>query len=221
MSHEIRTPMNGVLGMAELLSKTDLTPKQRTFADIILKSGNALLTIINDILDFSKIDAQQIKLDPAPFKLSETVEDVATLVSGRVAEKDLELIVRVQPDLPAILVGDVGRIRQVLTNLIGNAVKFTEVGHVLVDVSGRVEDGTARLRISVEDTGIGIPGGQARRDLRKVQPGRQLLDPPARGHGTGACHRAPARRIHGRGDDRQQRLRQGIDLCVHARSTDR
>jgi signal transduction histidine kinase/CheY-like chemotaxis protein len=157
MSHEIRTPMNGVLGMAELLVRTELDAKQRTFADVILKSGNALLTIINDILDFSKIDANQIELDPAPFTLTETVEDVAALVSGRVAEKDLELIVRVQPDLPSMLVGDVGRLRQVLTNLIGNAVKFTEIGHVHVDVSGEVVGDKARLHFRIEDTGIGIP----------------------------------------------------------------
>ncbi|OWK19414.1 hypothetical protein AJ88_46040 [Mesorhizobium amorphae CCBAU 01583] len=94
MSHEIRTPMNGVLGMAELLAKTELTSRQKTFTDVIVKSGNALLTIINDILDFSKINAGQLTLDPAPFRLSEAVEDVATLVSARVAEKNLELIVR-------------------------------------------------------------------------------------------------------------------------------
>jgi signal transduction histidine kinase/CheY-like chemotaxis protein len=157
MSHEIRTPMNGVLGMAELLTRTELDMRQRMFADVILKSGNALLTIINDILDFSKIDAGQMELHPAPFRLAETVEDVATLVSSRVAEKDLELIVRVDPDLPAFVVGDVGRIRQVLTNLLGNAVKFTERGHVLVDVSGKVDNEVAMLRFEVEDTGIGIP----------------------------------------------------------------
>ena len=157
MSHEIRTPMNGVLGMAELLARTELNARQRTFTDVIVKSGNALLTIINDILDFSKIDAEQIELDPAPFNLSESVEDVATLVSSRVTEKDLELIVRVQPNLPKALVGDVGRLRQVLTNLVGNAVKFTETGHVLVDVSGKVEGSTASLTFTVEDTGIGIP----------------------------------------------------------------
>src|SRR5690606_33813711 len=103
--------MNGVLGMAELLVRTSLDSRQKTFADVILKSGNALLTIINDILDFSKIDAGQLSLDPAPFRLAEAIEDVATLVSTRVAEKDLELIVRVAPELPACVVGDVGRIR--------------------------------------------------------------------------------------------------------------
>ena len=158
MSHEIRTPMNGVLGMAELMAKTELDSKQRTFIDIISKSGNALLTIINDILDFSKIDAGQLVLDPAPFDLTEAIEDVATLVSTRAKEKDLELIVRVEPSLHSIYVGDVGRIRQIVTNLMGNAVKFTESGHVLVEVTGSdLGDGRNRLKLAVTDTGIGIP----------------------------------------------------------------
>ena len=157
MSHEIRTPMNGVLGMAELLAKTELTPRQKTFTDVIVKSGNALLTIINDILDFSKINAGQLTLDPGPFRLVEAVEDVATLVSARIAEKNLEPIVRVDPHLPAFVVGDAGRFRQIITNLLGNAVKFTEKGHVLVDISGEVVDDILHMKVKVEDTGIGIP----------------------------------------------------------------
>ena len=161
MSHEIRTPMNGVMGMAELLATTELNSKQRMFTDVIVKSGAALLTIINDILDFSKIDAGQMELDPVPFQLAEAIEDVATLVSSKVAEKDLELIVRIDPALPEFLVGDVGRIRQIITNLMGNAVKFTEEGHVYVNVEGDVaeggENGIAKLRVAIEDTGIGIP----------------------------------------------------------------
>ncbi|MEO0636563.1 MAG: response regulator [Pseudomonadota bacterium] len=160
MSHEIRTPMNGVLGMAELLSKTELDTKQSTFTDIILKSGNALLTIINDILDFSKIDAGQLRLENAPFNMASCVEDVATLVSNRVLEKDLELLVKIDPKLPTEIVGDQGRMRQVLTNIIGNAVKFTEEGHVLVLVEAVPNDETVDMRVAVEDTGVGIPEHQ-------------------------------------------------------------
>ena len=162
MSHEIRTPMNGVLGMAELLTRTELDTRQRTFTDVILKSGNALLEIINDILDFSKIDAGQLTLSPKPFNLVDTTEAVATLMSSRVVEKDIELVVRIAPGLPDKLIGDPGRIRQILTNLVGNAVKFTEHGHVMVDINWRKVDpvnDADRLAISiaVQDTGIGIP----------------------------------------------------------------
>ena len=183
MSHEIRTPMNGVMGMAELLVKTELDAKQKTFADIIVKSGASLLTIINDILDFSKIDAGQMELDPAPFALSEAIEDVATLVSSKVAEKDLELVVRIDPQLPAMFVGDVGRIRQIVTNLMGNAVKFTEEGHVFIDVNGIVEDGMAKLKIAIQDTGIGIPEEKAARVFDKFS---QVDESATRKHeGTG------------------------------------
>lgn len=160
MSHEIRTPMNGVMGMAELLARTDLDTKQKTFTDIIVKSGAALLTIINDILDFSKIDAGQMELDPAPFRLHEAIEDVATLVSSRVVEKDLELAVRIDPDLSEMFVGDVGRLRQIVTNLLGNAVKFTDHGHVFVNVTGEAQDSdepASKLLFRITDTGIGIP----------------------------------------------------------------
>jgi nitrogen-specific signal transduction histidine kinase/CheY-like chemotaxis protein len=161
MSHEIRTPMNGVMGMAKLLARSELNDKQRTFADIIVKSGNALLTIINDVLDFSKIEAGEVTLDPEPFNLYEAVEDVAALVSAKAEEKGLEIIARIQPDLPEMVVGDAGRVRQVLTNLVGNGVKFTDEGHVLIDVSGAVSSlnsGQAvNLVIKVIDTGIGIP----------------------------------------------------------------
>jgi PAS domain S-box-containing protein len=158
MSHEIRTPMNGILGMAELLSKSSLDTRQKTFIDIIVKSGNALMTIINDILDFSKLDAGHLQLKTAPFDPGEAVEDVAALLSSRAIEKDIELIVHCLPSMPALVIGDAGRFRQIVTNLVGNAVKFTERGHVLVEVgSVAAPDGTSLLEVLVSDTGIGIP----------------------------------------------------------------
>ena len=183
MSHEIRTPMNGVMGMAELLIKTDLDQKQKSFADIILKSGNALLTIINDILDFSKIDAGQLEFTNAPFNLAEAVEDVATLVSTKVAEKDIELIVRIDSNVPDRLIGDVGRIRQIITNLVGNAVKFTEKGHVFIDVNCRTDEDTAILKIEIEDTGVGIPDEELANVFKKFS---QVDESATRRHeGTG------------------------------------
>jgi PAS domain S-box-containing protein len=168
MSHEIRTPMNGVLGMAELLAKSKLDTRQRTFTDVIMKSGNALLTIINDILDFSKIDAGQMVLRCAPFDAAEAVEDVASLLSSQALAKNIELIVRIDPSLKTMVSGDAGRFRQIATNLIGNAIKFTETGHVLIQLSAEATDGSELILVlRVEDTGIGIAKHQLDRIFEK------------------------------------------------------
>ncbi|MDR5652748.1 hybrid sensor histidine kinase/response regulator [Ruixingdingia sedimenti] len=157
MSHEIRTPMNGVVGMAELLCDTALTEEQRLFAETIRSSGEALLVIINDILDYSKIEAEKLTLFPEPFDLERTIHEVAMLLQPRARAKGIDLLIDFDMFLPTRFVGDPGRLRQVLTNLVGNAVKFTEKGHVLIRVVGiEAEQKCQQLHITVEDTGIGI-----------------------------------------------------------------
>jgi len=157
MSHEIRTPMNGVVGMAELLCDTALSEEQRLFAETIRSSGEALLVIINDILDYSKIEAERLTLRPEPFDLERTIHEVTMLLQPRAREKGIDLMIDFDMFLPTRFVGDPGRLRQVLTNLIGNAVKFTEKGHVLTRVVGVDDaDGLQTLHVTVEDTGIGI-----------------------------------------------------------------
>jgi signal transduction histidine kinase len=183
MSHELRTPMNGVVGMAELLAAGAANERQRSQAEVIARSAGALLTIVNDILDFAKIEAGEVTLDREPFSLRDAVGDVAELFRVACRRKGLALTVRIAPGLPDRYLGDRGRFRQVLTNLVGNAVKFTEKGRVLVDIRDAAATGGEGLLVVVADSGIGIPADKRETVFEKFRQ----VDNTTRGNrqGTG------------------------------------
>ncbi len=158
MSHEVRTPMNAVIGMTGLLLDTELTLEQRDCAETVRRSGEALLSVINDILDFSKIEAGKLAIESFPFDLRLVMEEVNEMLAPRVEDKSLDLVLEYAAAAPRHFLGDAGRIRQVVTNLVGNAVKFTDSGYVLIRVDATTEDSEkAVVRVSVQDTGAGIP----------------------------------------------------------------
>jgi len=193
MSHEIRTPMNGVIGMTSLLRDTALSSEQLDYVETIKISGEHLLNIINDILDFSKIEAGHFELENTPFDLNSCIEEVMNLFSSRAAEKNIELFYRIENEENLHLIGDVTRLRQVIVNLIGNAIKFTEKGEVMVDVKILSEiDSKIKLRITINDTGIGI---EKEKLIKLFKPFSQVDNSTSRKYGGTGLGLAISKRL--------------------------
>jgi two-component system, sensor histidine kinase and response regulator len=218
MSHEIRTPMNGIIGMNALLLQSPLSNGQREYALVVDQSSRALLTILNDILDFSKIEAGKMSIEPVPFDFTVVVQEIVDLFAPQSSEKGIDLFLRYAPNTPHAVIGDSGRIRQVLLNLVGNAIKFTDKGHVFVNVSClETRDTDALLEISVADTGIGIPEER----LHTIFHGFTQADTSTTrrfgGTGLGLAISKQLLNLMGGTMNVQSRLGQGSEFCFSLR----